>query len=163
MKRNQTFHEHLIPMLVEGVGAETYLEFGTHKNETISKVRCKRRIGVDLVIRFHPGIELHRMSTKDFILDMAPRRGPYDFVFIDADHSAKAVKEDFYGIAPYVSDEGLICLHDTNPATLTETTPGFCGDAWRAARSISVDFEAVTLPYSPGLTIVRKRVKWGPK
>ena len=167
MKRNQTFHERLIPLLVEGIGAESYLEFGTHMNETIGKVRCPRRIGVDLNPAWlgMPSVDFYKMTTREFIEKRAEGLAPFDFVFIDADHSAEAVEKDFEGIWPFVAPEGLVCLHDTNPETLADTAPGLCGDSWKFARSLSGygGDECVTLNYHPGLTIVRKRVSWGPK
>ena len=66
-------------------------------------------------------------------------------------------------IMPHVSHEGLVCLHDTNPETVEDTQPGYCGDSWKFAKNLSVlGYEAVTLPYHPGLTIVRNRRRWGP-
>jgi predicted O-methyltransferase YrrM len=167
MKRYQTFHEVLIPLLVEGIGAESYLEFGTHRDETIGNVRCERRIGVDIAARFleiGAGIRRFAMSTQEFIQDHAADLAPYDFVFIDADHSAEAVAKDFHGIWPYVSEDGLVCFHDSNPELESDTAPGFCGDSWKFAKELTRDkrYECVTLPYHPGLTIVRKRSQWGP-
>ena len=153
-------------MLVEGIGARTYLEFGTHENQTIGKVRCERRIGVDTKpLTDHPssiGIQFFAMTTQQFIKTEAAKHSPYDVVFIDADHSRQAVEADFHGIWPYVSDEGLVLLHDTNPETEADTAPGLCGDAWKFAAFMDDDYQAVTLPYHPGLTIVRKLVQWGP-
>jgi hypothetical protein len=108
MNRNQTIHEQLIPLLVKAVGAKSYLELHT--------IRC-------------PGVAMFNVTTAEFIAKNAPVLGPFDFCFIDADHSRQAVRRDFYGILPHISDEGLICLHDTNPATKADTDPGLCGDA----------------------------------
>jgi len=163
VKRDQTLHERLIPLLVEGIGATTYLELGTFDNATISKVRCRRRIGVDKRAVRCPDVQMFEMRTDRFIENHAKRVAPFDFVFIDADHSAASVEADFHGIWPYVSDEGIVCLHDTNPETEKDTAPGLCGDAWRFAKRLSSTVECVTLPYHPGLTIIRKRVQWGPK
>ena len=60
------------------------------------------------------------------------------------------------------SQLGLYILHDTNPETEKDAKPGLCDNAWEAAFEISSVEEAVTLPYCPGLTIVRKRESWGP-
>jgi len=175
VKRNQTFHEKLIPLLVEGIGAERYLEFGTHLGETILKVNAPIRTGVDSkfapLVRDLLGFAFFKMTTQEFIKNYAAELAPYDFVFIDADHSAKAVEADLCGIWPHVSNEGLILLHDTNPESVHDTDPQLCGDAWKFSKVIqtetdyfdNVKFEAVTLPYHPGLTIIRKRVSWGPK
>ena len=164
MTRSGSLHSSIISALVEALGCESYLEFGTHFCETISKVTCERKYGVDQRVL---SIELDNttffeMTTAEFIKNEAAKHAPYDFVFIDADHAASAAKEDFFGILPHVSDEGLILLHDTNPETTKDTEPGLCGDSWKAARAITHIFEGVTLPYYPGLTIIRNRKHWGP-
>jgi predicted O-methyltransferase YrrM len=164
MRRLQTFHETLIPLLVEGMGAESYLEFGTYRNDTIGRVRCHRRYGVDTKPIPCPGVEMFAMTTKEFIKRDAALLAPFDFVLIDADHSEAAVRADFFGIIDYVRPEGIVCLHDTNPELLEDTQPGLCGDSWGFARSLYLSgYECVTLPYHPGLTIVRNRKKWGPE
>jgi len=131
-------------------------------NETISKVRCERKYGVDLKPVECEGAMMFGMSTQAFIDKYAGMHAPYDVVFIDATHSEGAVRQDFEGIWPHVSAEGLILCHDTNPEKVADTDPGLCGDAWRWAYGHQL-LEAVTLPYHPGLTIIRKRMKWGPR
>lgn len=164
MKRNQTLHETLIPFLVEGVGAERYLEFGTHLNETISRVKAPFRVGVDTKITPCDGVQMFEMTTQEFIEKEAAKHAPYDFVFIDANHHPEMILADFLGIAPYVKEEGLILLHDVNPETWADTAPGFCDNGWIAAkRLIDMGAEGVVLPYHPGLMIIRKRLMWGPK
>jgi len=37
-----------------------------------------------------------------------------DFLFIDGDHRYEAVKHDFFHYLPFVSDKGLVALHDVN-------------------------------------------------
>jgi len=163
MKRLQTFHETLIPMLVSACGAQSYLELGTHQNETIGKVVCERRYGVDILTVPLQGVRMFKMTTAEFIKWHAAKYAPYDFVFIDADHSESAVRSDFFGIIDHVSPDGIVCLHDTNPETEADTDPGLCGDGWRFSHVLwNSEYEAVTLPYHPGLTIVRNRGKWGP-
>jgi len=165
MNRAQTFHERLIPLLVEGLGCNSYLELGTHINETIGNVLCEKKYGVDKLTVPCSGAVMFQMTTDNFIQHYASKYAPFDFVFIDADHSADSVESDFSGIWPYVSDEGIVCMHDTNPDTVEDTQPGFCGDAWRFIQKLTGDGnnEMLTLPYHPGLTLVRKRVNWGPR
>lgn len=161
MRRHQTFHETLIPLLIDGIGAKTYLELGVGGNATISRVNCTR-IGVDKNVRPLDGAAMYDMTTAEFIKKHAALLAPFDVVFIDADHSSKELIHDFEGIWRHVAPEGLVLLHDTNPDTESDTDPGLCGDAWIAAQAISATYEAVTLPFHPGLTIVRKRERWGP-
>lgn len=163
MRRDQTFHERLIPLLVDGVGAQSYLEIGTHLNETIGKVVCDKRVGVDINAVDCDGCIMLKMSSDQFFMENAAKLAPYDFVFIDANHELSMVRADFIGIMPFVAPDGLIVLHDTNPLTVADTAPGLCADSWMFAWGLSMaGMEAVTLPYHPGLTIVRKRARWGP-
>jgi hypothetical protein len=169
VKRDQTVHERLVPLLVNIIGAKCYLELGVYTFNTIRKVKkynpdC-RCVGVDM--KWHcptpPGIEFHLSTTDHFFVHNADGLEP-DVVFIDADHSYKSVNSDFANSWEIVQPEGLILLHDSNPETEADTDPGLCGDGWKYIKEISAlsNFEAVTLPFHPGLTIVRKRVKWGP-
>jgi len=151
-------------MLVEGIGARTYLELGTRGNDTIGKVKCRVRIGVDINPQPCRGVRFFKMTIEEFVLSHAAAHAPYDAVFIDANHDYSAIKSDFFGIYPYVSPEGLIFLHDTNPENEADTKPDICSDSWKFAKEITdSDQECMTLPYHPGLTIIRKRTKWGPK
>ncbi len=38
--------------------------------------------------------------------------GPYNLIFIDADHKYESVKKDFYNYRNFVSEKGLIIMHD---------------------------------------------------
>ena len=164
VNRYQTFHEQLIPLLVEGMKARTYLEFGTHENQTISKVKCERRFGVDIKPTALEGVHMFSMTTEEFIRAHVHIHAPYDLVFIDADHNAAMVEDDFKGVYPHVAENGLVCLHDTQPESVADTDPTKCGTAWIFAKNLKErGFESVTLPYCPGLTIVRKRIGWGPQ
>ena len=164
MKRIQIFHEVMIPLMVSACDAKSYLELGTHHNETIGKVVCERRYGVDIQPVPLAGVEMFAMTTDDFIAGHAGLHAPYDFVFIDADHSCAAARDDFFGILPHVSPEGIICLHDTNPETQSDTRMDLCGDSWKFAMELhDRGYESVTLNYHPGLTIARNRKRWVPK
>lgn len=150
-------------MLAEAMGARSYLELGTGNNETIARVRCEKRYGVDLAWVQCPGVTQFTMPTEKFIAEHAAIHAPYDFVFIDAFHTYESVENDFKGIWPHVTDEGLVLLHDSNPETLADTDGGLCGSVFVLAKNLhDQGYESVTLPYHPGLTIIRKRKQWGP-
>jgi len=81
-------------------------------------------------------------------------------IFIDADHSQAAVEEEFWNFFPFVAPHGLILLHDTHPIDEAATIPARCGDAYKTIERLSKQtdqFEMVTLPLHPGLTLCRKR------
>jgi hypothetical protein len=162
MRRDQTAHERLIPLLVEIVGARTYLEIGTHQNQTIGKVACPVRIGVDPAGVNMPDVTMYKMPCGQFLEAHAESHAPYDVVFIDGDHSASAVRADFMGLWPYVADDGMIILHDMQPEHESDAQPGYCGDSWKMGMHIVGGYEACTLNYHPGLMLVRKRSRWGP-
>jgi len=164
LRRAEDLHQAFIPALVGSIGAESYLEFGTYLNDTIAAVQCARKFGVDIHAARCDGVMVFRMTTAQFIADHAATHAPYDLVFIDADHDKDAVAADFFGILPHVSHDGLILLHDTNPETLADTATGLCNNSWEFVKRLHDErFESVTLPFHPGLTIVRNRFLWGPK
>lgn len=162
MNRSQTLHERLIPLLVEGTGAQRYLEIGTFENATISKVVCPMRIGVDPAVVELEGCVMFKMTCAEFLLENAAKLAPYDFIFLDADHSANAVRSDFIGLWPYVAPDGMVAIHDVQPQHESDAQPGYCGDSWKVAMSIVGGFEACVINYHPGTLLVRKRSRWGP-
>lgn len=54
--------------------------------------------------------DTHEQST----LQMAKQFAPYDFIFIDGDHSTEGVKMDFEMYGPLVRKGGIIGFHDYN-------------------------------------------------
>jgi len=70
------------------------------------------------------------------------------------------VKEDFNNYIKLLSDHGIMCLHDSYPKNEKYTEPGYCGDGYKAIFELSKntdEYEMVTIPIHPGLTVVRKR------
>ena len=51
-------------------------------------------------------------TRSDYVIDLANKLGPYDFIFIDADHTYEGVKSDFNNYVPMLSDSGVIGFHD---------------------------------------------------
>lgn len=62
--------------------------------------------------------ELHTIqgdSRHTTIVEMARDLGPYDFVFIDGDHSYQAVRSDVDSYGGMLADGGVLALHDILP------------------------------------------------
>jgi predicted O-methyltransferase YrrM len=143
---------------------KVYVELGVKKGYTLKRMApfVRQAIGIDiapLAIDL-PNVKFVQSKTTEFAQSLAGREPFIDMLFIDADHAAKAVIEDFSAYFPYVkSGTGLILLHDTHPIKEELTEEGHCFDAWKAAaylRSIT-DCEIVTLPGPwAGLSICRK-------
>ena len=170
-------HEHvkIILDLVRLFRPKTYVEMGVQHAHTFNIVTAlgivERAVAVDyrlIGIKKRKGmkIECHQMSTQEF---SSKWRGQIDLLFIDADHTYNAVKNDFFNMIKWVPlFTGIILLHDTYP--LKElAVPERAGSAWRFAKEIHrnyPNFEIVTLPGPTcGLSIVRqvlstKHMEW---
>jgi predicted O-methyltransferase YrrM len=46
---------------------------------------------------------------------------PFDFVWIDGDHTYAAVKQDFEDWFPLLADNGYVAFHDSAPVTSVST------------------------------------------
>ena len=161
----------ILTALATALRPALYIEYGVHMGETIMAVAplCGRAIGVEKnpELPFMGGYEDHRMDTREFSGRILPGLPPVDLSFIDADHDSGPAFEDFYALYRHTAPGGLVLLHDTYPADLSQTDHGFCSDSWRVPRIIAAvfpDAEQITLPVPPGITIVRKAspgtVKW---
>ena len=159
-------HVSLLQFFAKWIRPEIYVEYGIRGGVSFTKVSplCKQAIGVDIEdcsTGIAPPHRFFQMKTRDFgarILPTLPRK--VDMAFIDADHDAVAVFEDFQDLFPYVNEDGFIFLHDTYPTVPLFAHAPFCYDAWRARYRIQEKYgsliEILTIPICPGLTIVRK-------
>lgn len=62
--------------------------------------------------------ELHAIqgdSRHSTIVEMARELGPYDFVFIDGDHTYEAIRSDVDSYGGMLADGGVLALHDILP------------------------------------------------
>lgn len=55
--------------------------------------------------------------------DLVEKQKKIDTLFIDGDHSAKAVKEDFYNYLPFMNQGGLILFDNYNDPSWKEVKP----------------------------------------
>lgn len=157
----------------------TYVEIGVKKCYTFNAMceHVSRPVAVDILdprdyITWNHA-EVHVCDSKEFALAW---RDPIDFLFIDGDHNADSVIGDFESLFKFVrEDTGLIFLHDTYPVIPELTQPGYCSDAWKAARYLrerangthpdGLLYEIVTLPGPwAGISVIRplKRGKKSP-
>ena len=52
-------------------------------------------------------------STSEYAVDFAKQRGPFDLIHIDANHSYDYVSQDFKNYSEFLSENGVIVLHDS--------------------------------------------------
>ena len=84
--------------------------------------------------------------------------GPFDMIFIDADHAFESVLHDLLGALRVLSPVGTIALHDTDPSEKRYLHPGHCNNAHKIADYLATrhDLMSITLPVGhEGLTLVR--------
>lgn len=167
------WHEDFIVQLASIVRPRVYVELGLYECALFNRIIpwAEQLIGVDSNVR--AGQFMLSSEKTQFIhsdtLDFARKleeekrqRKPLsiDLLFIDADHSREAVLKDFQAYFPYVTSHGLILFHDTHPGNREFTQPGLCGTAYQAMEALGQsveEYELVTIPIPPGLTICRKR------
>lgn len=159
-KTDGNMHYSIIEAIAKHMKPRAYVELGVHEGECIRRVApyCEKAIGVDIkrpaVVNGWTFIECDTKNISRPFYDI-------DLAFIDADHGAESVRRDFDGLWPSISPNGLILLHDTWPESQRYLEPGLCGTACNAVegikRAYSPGVEVVTLPISPGLTIIRKK------
>jgi hypothetical protein len=68
--------------------------------------------------------------------------------------------KDFDNFFPFVQPHGLHHHHDTHPRNEFFLRPDCCNDAFRAIEELSQktsEYEVLTIPVHPGLTLIRKR------
>lgn len=154
---------NLVGMIGMERGSVTYLELGTAANETLGLVArmnpAARCIGVDLraVDPGLPNVTMYTMTTTEYLAQFAQADGPFNVAYIDADHSFRAVRDDFISVWNHMAEQSLILLDDTWPGSEGATDPGYSGTAFLMYDWLrDAGHEFVTIPASPGLTIVRK-------
>lgn len=159
----------LVPCFASIMRPDVYLELGILRGGTIREVSkyAKKAIGVDINSPGETsGYTFYHMSTDDFFERLKNREitiPPLDMVFIDACHSYEQSLRDFDNVFDYVCDNGLIFLHDTYPECAASTSPRLCGEVYKTAWDIRTRYvskcEIVTIPHTPGMSIVRKSSK----
>lgn len=80
-------------------------------------------------------------------------KGPVNFLFVDAGHEAKDVKNDLIAWLPCMAPGGIVCFHDYSDEDygVREVVDAFM--------SVDADgkWECLTLPWSYGMAILRRK------
>jgi predicted O-methyltransferase YrrM len=162
------WHESFITHLASVVRPKVYVELGLYHCTLFNQIipYAQQLIGVD--VSEEPDKYMQKtsktvfvnMSTYAFAEELRTHPIQIDMLFIDADHSREAVLNDFRNFFPFVAPHGLILLHDSHPKDEEQTKIGYCGTCYQAVAELSQhteEYEMVTIPIPPGLTICRKR------
>ena len=161
----ETFnHVVFLDGLLQWIKPERYLELGVRDGRnfiTVAK-HCTKAIGVDISapqFQLEPNMEYHVLTTDEYFKNLDPNI-KFDTVFIDADHSHEQSLLDFMNVKDKVIEDGFIFLHDTYPYDPIFFDKHACNDVYKTAlyikQNLIDDFEIVTLPINPGVTIIKK-------
>ena len=177
----------LIQLLMKQKGLTNYLEIGVFNGHVFFKVKSKFKIAVDPEFRFdflrktgkillNPYNLFNKYYSKtsdDFFKQDAPglfEQKKVQLAFIDGMHEYSFSLRDVENTLDYLTDDGIIILHDCNPQT--ETAGGsfeewekngyigtWNGDVWKAIlhlRSLRDDINVFVLDCDHGLGIVTR-------
>ncbi|HEV7346903.1 class I SAM-dependent methyltransferase [Telluribacter sp.] len=129
-----------------------------------------RRIGKTIVNPYNLTSQYYEVTSDDFFEQHAHQvfaNRPIDLCLIDGMHAYEYVLRDIENTLKYLSDEGVIVVHDCNPVTPQAgitfqewNGQGFWnGDVWKAVlhlRSLNKDINVFVLDCDYGLGIITK-------
>jgi FkbM family methyltransferase len=168
IEKKENWHEDFIVNLAAQLMPQIYVELGLYHCELFNAMipYSETLIGVDVSAEAgkymiqSEKVMFMNMTTDEFAELLKKHPVSIDLLFIDADHTKESVLKDFWNYFPFVKEQGLILLHDTYPKNSQYTDKGYCGNAYLVIDELKNhfdEFEFVTIPIHPGLTIIRKR------
>lgn len=177
----------LIQILMNQKGLSNYLEIGVFNGHVLFKIKSKFKIAVDPEFRFDTLRKIgktflnpYNLSNKyfsktsdDFFKEDAPdlfAQKKIQIALIDGMHEYSFVLRDVENTLNYLSDDGVIILHDCNPQTKTAggtfeewsakgSSGPWNGDVWKTIfhlRSLRDDINVFVLDCDHGLGIITK-------
>ena len=157
-------HYEIIQHLASWIKPINYLEIGVRHGSVYHLVNqyCNTCYLVDinfLDIEYSKNSVKFEMTSDHFFKTIEPST-KFDLVFIDGDHSKEQVLKDFLNVKDMVVADGFVILHDTYPCDERMELPNYSNNAWESILFIKENFrddwEILTLPFNPGLTIMKK-------
>lgn len=145
-----------------------YLEIGVATGENIKNIFIKNKDGVDpglgdYSINLSPFVN-YKMKSDDFFYHIKNLNKKYDFIFIDGLHHTDQVDKDLQNAFDYLSENGIVMLHDTMPTKYEEQvvpriTRTWTGDVWKSVvklRFSDQNISIMTLDTDHGCTLLKR-------
>jgi len=129
---NQLINDHL--RVLHNVEQVRYLEIGLQNpKNNFDHINAEFKMSVDP----DPTSGARFTGTSDHFFELAGPGMEWDLIFIDGLHHADQVERDIVNASKHLSLEGIIVLHDCNPASfeaqkVPRETKVWNGDVWRA-------------------------------
>lgn len=160
----------VINYLIKKHNYTKYLEIGVATGECLEKIECELKDSVDPYFTdlYDYGIPVtgpakYKVTSDEFFETIAPTLDyKYDIIFIDGLHESQQVDRDIKNALQYLSDNGVIILHDCNPKNeLHQLIPRrsriWNGDVWKSVIRKRNDKNVViqTIDLDEGLTMIK--------
>ena len=146
----------IVQSIIEKKNYQKYLEIGCFDDELFNHVNCKKKVGVDPV----SGGTIRETSDKFF----EKNSENFDCIFIDGLHEYNQVKKDINNSLKFLSDNGIILLHDCMPDSYYAQAIPRCqwnwnGDVWKAIVECrnSKEIDVYTCYADHGIGVILKR------
>lgn len=166
----------LINAIIESRHYETYLEIGVRDpKDCFDQVRVKSKLSVDPGVECETNLASFKCTSDEFFegcrrgqWSNAPAR--WDIIFIDGLHRAEQVWRDIQNALGFISDGGVIILHDCWPPAegfarekyewKLETSVCWNGTTWKALRRYMTDgqFAAFIIDSDWGVGVIDTRL-----
>ncbi len=113
--------------------------------------------GHEEIIRSNMSFYKQFSFFKDYSFNVAKSWDkPFDFIFIDGDHSYEACKQDFEDWYPLLSSGGFVAFHDSAPVTsVTVPHKGYEGPI-RVVTELKKDSRVAFVETADSITVFRK-------
>jgi len=127
---NHLSRKEVIQRVIDDLGGQRYLEIGVDEGDCFCAISVPQKIGVDpapaapLVVaeQTKPGVHYFALTSDQFFEKVAPEvlAGGVDVVFIDGLHTYQQAYQDCMNALEYLSQGGVILLHDCLPTSEEE-------------------------------------------
>ncbi len=119
----------IVQDIIDSKNYKKYLEIGCFNDELFNHVKCELKVGVD---PFSGGTV--RLKSDEFF---KTNKENFDCIFIDGLHIYQQVKRDIENSLKFLSQNGIILIHDCLPNNFYEQAVPRCqwtwnGDVWKA-------------------------------
>jgi len=112
-------HE-IINQIIKARKYKTYLEIGTDKGDTFSKVNIQNKVCCDPVdnVKKEYNFKINYLMTSDEMFDQFDRNKKFDLIFLDGMHEERYLDRDIINALRHLNKGGLILCHDTIPTNV---------------------------------------------
>jgi hypothetical protein len=146
----------VINELIKKVQGSSYLEIGVRRGETIARIECSQKVGVDPFLQLEKitpselserlkDITFYQITSDEYFKSYKTK---FDIIFIDGLHRYEQVILDILNALKCLKENGFIVVHDCNPQNEHSATREWHegiwnGDAWKAIYDIKQNYPDV--------------------